>query len=258
MDSKALRVTAVLGTAAGLALAVVPAAASAAQPHAHPHAVSHAPNHRVVSPRDHVTGHTKSAQQSSNWSGYAETGSYTSATATWTVPTVTTTSDDRYSSDWVGIDGYNNSDLIQLGTEQDSIGGQAQYQAWWEILPAAETPIDSVSISPGDSITATIQSNGDGTWNMSLTDNSNGQSFSTTQSYSGPGASVEYIEEAPEVGGSIASPAELSQSDFSGLTANGNDPGLTSSDEIDLVQNGTTYYQPSLTGTNSFSVSYTG
>jgi len=257
MDSKALRVTAVLGTAAGLALAVVPAA-SAAQPHAHPHTVSHAVNHHVVSPRDHVVSHTKSAQQSSNWAGYAATGSYTAATATWTVPTVTTSSSDKYSSDWVGIDGYNNSDLIQLGTEQDSVGGQAEYQAWWEILPAAETPIDSVTISPGDSITATIQSNGDGSWTMTLTDNTDGESFSTTQDYSGPGDSVEYIEEAPEIDGSIASPAQLSEADFSDLTANGSDPGLTSSDEIDLVQNGTTYYKPALTGTDSFTVSDEG
>jgi len=78
-------------------------------------------------------------QTAENWSGYALSGStYTAVTGCWTVPTVTYTSGDTYSSDWIGIDGDNNDDLIQTGTEQDWSGGvegPAQYSAWWEILP---------------------------------------------------------------------------------------------------------------------------
>jgi hypothetical protein len=244
---KPLRTVAVTGLAAGLALLVVPAAGASSL---HPQ--------RVNAVDHHVSSNTRSVQQSSNWSGYAETGSFSSATASWRVPTVTTGSGDQYSSDWVGIDGYNNSDLIQLGTEQDNINGTAEYQAWWEILPAAETPISGVTIHPGDSITASITKGGS-TWTMKLTDNTTGKSFSTSKSYSGPGASVEYIQEAPEVNGSIAKPAKLSTATFSGLTANGANPNLTSSDAIDLVQNGVTYYTPSApSGGNSFSDSYTG
>jgi Peptidase A4 family len=248
MAVKSLRAVALAGLAAGLALAVVPAVASASPS-------------RHVNSLDHVVGHTKSAQQSSNWSGYAETGSgFTNASATWTVPSVSASGSDTFSSAWVGIDGDGNSNLIQTGTESDYSGGQASYYAWWEILPAAETPIDSLSVSPGDSITASVAQASGSTWNISLTDNTTGRSFSTQQQYGGSGSSVEYIQEAPEINGQISQIADFSPFDFSGLTVNGGSPNLTADDEILLVQNGTTYSTPS--GPNAsgdgFSVSYTG
>jgi hypothetical protein len=239
-------------------MVVAPAAAMASTAHA-----DNARNHpaNVTHSVDHVLSRTPFDQQSSNWSGYAETGSgYTSATVTWTVPSALPTSGDTYGSDWVGIDGDGNSNLIQTGTEQDYVNGQAQYVAWWEILPAAETPISSMTISPGDSVTGSVAQQGGGNWLITLTDNTTGQSFNTTQSYSGPGQSVEYIEESPEVGGSIATPADLSTATFSGATVNGGSPNLTSSDAIDLVQNGTTYYKPSAPNSSGdgFTVSYQG
>ena len=48
-----------------------------------------------------------------------------------------------YSSAWIGVDGFNDNDLIQTGTEQDYYSGGAHYDAWWEILPAAETEIST-------------------------------------------------------------------------------------------------------------------
>jgi hypothetical protein len=246
MGIKSLRTGVVAGIAAGLAVAVLPAVASAAPaPAVHTHSV------------DHVVGHnTKTnAQQSSNWSGYVETGSgYTNASATWTVPSA---SGSGYSSAWVGIDGDGNSDLIQTGTESDANG---QYYAWWEILPAAETPIDSISVSPGDSMTASVAQDSGSTWTISITDNSNGQSYTTQQDYDGPGASVEYIQEAVEVNGSISTMPNYSTFDFSGLTVNGGSPNLTADDQIVCVQNGTTVSTPGApnSGGDGFSVSYTG
>jgi len=46
---------------------------------------------------------------STNWSGYAVTGSQGSVTyvaGSWIVPTVTASATNSYSSFWVGIDGY--------------------------------------------------------------------------------------------------------------------------------------------------------
>ncbi len=177
---------------------------------------------------------------SSNWSGYAEAGTFTSVTGGWTVPTVTSgastvsrggsgfggrgssksSTSAWYSAGWLGIDGYNNSDLIQTGTEQDYYSGSAHYSAWWEILPAAETTI-SKPVSPGDSMTASITKTSTqvtiGTggrhgrttteyeWQIILKDVTQNWSFTTTQTYSGPGTSAEWIVEAPEVNGQIAS-----------------------------------------------------
>ncbi|MGH1552821.1 G1 family glutamic endopeptidase [Streptomyces sp. L7] len=91
-------------------------------------------------------GKVNATVSSTNWSGYAATGStgaYTSVTSSWTQPTVTCGSATTYSSFWVGLDGYSNSALEQTGTEADCIGGKATYGAWWEVLPAsrARTPV---------------------------------------------------------------------------------------------------------------------
>ncbi|HJP80143.1 MAG TPA: G1 family glutamic endopeptidase [Pseudonocardiaceae bacterium] len=238
MRTKSLQSLTVAALAAGGLVVAAPAALAAPAVHSGAHGIANAPDHILASgPFD---------QQSSNWAGYAKTGSgFTSASVTWTVPTVSSSSGDTYGSDWVGIDGDGNQDLIQTGTEQDYVGGQAQYGAWWEILPAAETPIPNMTISAGDSMTGSVAKDSGSSWKITLTDNTTGQSFTTTQNYSGPGGSVEYIEESPEVGGGIATPANLSQTTFSSAKVNGSSPGLSSSDAIDLVQNGKTYYKPS-------------
>ena len=54
--------------------------------------------------------------------------------ATWHVPRVQATAPDRYSSTWVGVDGADNAELIQTGTEGDSIQARTVYRAWWDIL----------------------------------------------------------------------------------------------------------------------------
>jgi LysM repeat protein len=244
MGVKSLRSIVVAGLTAGVAFALLPAAAAGGAV-----AVSNTSNH--------VISHTKSASSSTNWSGYAVTGSFTSATGHWTIPTVSG-SGSHFSSQWVGIDGFNNSNLIQTGTETDISGGRASYSAWWEILPAAETRI-SMTVRPGDSMTGTVAKVSGSTWSITLTDNSTGASFNTNRTYRGTGTSAEWIEEATQVNGVIGTPPRFSTFNFTGSTANGANPNLVSSEKILLVQNGVTYSTPANpTGGNSFSVSYTG
>ncbi|WP_233096142.1 G1 family glutamic endopeptidase [Alicyclobacillus sp. SO9] len=182
----------------------------------------------------------------SNWSGYAISGStYNDITGNWTVPTVKRSSGNTYSSSWIGIDGFNNSNLIQTGTEQDYVNGHAQYDAWWEILPAAETVIPTMAVSPGDHMSAHIHNNGNGTWTITLKDLTQGESFSTTQSYSGPGSSAEWIQEAPQINGSIATLANYGATTFDPGTVNGGNPRLTSSDGGYMIQNGSVVSDPS-------------
>jgi hypothetical protein len=168
----------------------------------------------------------------SNWSGYAETGTFTGASATWTVPSVSASSSATYSSAWVGVDGFNNDDLIQTGTEEDYYSGGAHYDAWWEILPASETEI-SQPVSPGDRMSASIYetsattgstrgfgrhgSSSEHEWVIDISDTTQGWNFSTTQGYSGPGASAEWVVEAPEVGNRIATLAHYAISPPTGV-----------------------------------------
>jgi hypothetical protein len=195
-----------------------------------------------------IPGHAVRAAgwSASNWSGYAKSGNYTSATAQWVVPSVSPTHGSSYSSAWVGIDGFNNSDLIQTGTESDYYNGSAHYDAWWEILPAAETPISSFAVHPGDVMTATITKGSGSSWTITIKDVTSGGSFTTTQNYTGPGTSVEWIEEAPTVGGRVATLAHYSSPDtFDPGTANGAGPGLTAADSGIMVQKRTQVSTPS-------------
>ena len=197
---------------------------------------------------------------SSNWSGYAETGTFHSITGQWMVPTVSPSKGSTYSSSWIGIDGFNNSNLIQTGTEQDYAAGGAQYYAWWEILPAAETELSpsQYPVAPGDHMSARIANNGNGTWTIALSDTTQGWSFTTTQAYSGPGASAEWIEEAPTIGGHVAKLAHYGQALFNPGTVNGGNPGLVLSDGGVMIQRHSQVSTPSLpdSDTDGFNVAY--
>jgi hypothetical protein len=142
---------------------------------------------------------------SANWSGYAQSapvGTFKSVTDTWRVPTVHVTSGDRYASDWVGIGGYSSNDLVQAGTEADSKGGRAKYDAWTEVLPASEEVL-KLTIHAGDVITATVALSG-GVWTMTVTDVTTGKTASRSAANSSKESSVEAIHERPEVGGELA------------------------------------------------------
>ena len=201
---------------------------------------------------------------SSNWSGYAVSsstaGTYSSITGQWTVPAVQATSGNSYSASWIGIDGFNNSSLIQTGTGQDYVSGRASYYAWWEILPAAETQITKFVVHPGDQMSATITKGSGSSWTITITDISDGTggSFTTTQSYSGPGTSAEWIEEAPTVGGRIATLAHYGSTTFDPGTVNGGNPGLVVADGGVMIQKRVQVSTPSLPDPkgDGFSIQY--
>ncbi|MFJ3957131.1 G1 family glutamic endopeptidase [Arthrobacter sp. NPDC090010] len=207
----------------------------------------------------HHTANVKSSSTSGNWSGYAQSaGGYSSASATWTVPTVTTSSTNKYATTWVGIDGWSNSNLIQTGTEEDTVGGKAVYYAWWEILPAVQTRIN-LAVSPGNSITGTVAKVSGNTWSITLKNNTTGQSFTTNQNYTGPASDVEYIHEATQINGTIAPMAQTTPVTFTGLTENGTNPNLTADQKVSMVQNGVTVETPDNPSSgNSFTDRYTG
>jgi Peptidase A4 family len=210
-----------------------PAASLAAQVALHP-------NHFA----SHPGGTTSSTVgwASSNWSGYAITGSaYTSITGHWSVPSVSPSSGATYSAAWAGIDGFNNSSLIQTGTEQDYYSGAPHYAAWWTTSAQsfAEQPI-SEPVSPGDPMSATISESNASTssWTITLTDGStaHGWSFTKTLTYTGPGTSAEWIMEAPTVGGRVATLAHYqSPTTFDPGTVNGASPALVTSNGGELV-----------------------
>lgn len=210
-------------------------------------------------PRTSADQTTNASWASSNWSGYAKEGTYTSVTGAWVVPSVASSRKATYSSQWVGIDGFNNSNLIQTGTEADFYNGSAHYAAWWEILPAAETVITSITVHPGDHMSASITKGSGSTWTITITNTTTGQGSTTTHTYTGPGTSAEWIEEAPSVGGHIATLAHYSSPDtFDPGTANGGNPGLTTDNSGVMIQRHAQVSTPSVpdNDTDGFNMSY--
>ncbi len=173
-----------------------------------------------------------------NWSGYAKrktTHPYRRISADWTVPYVLPSSRNSYSSAWIGIDGFANTDLIQTGTAHDWIQGKPVYYAWWEILPATETMIPN-PVSPGDCMRGIITKLTRHSWCISLINLTKGWTFRTIQRYTGPQSSAEWIVEAPSVGGSIASMSRLSPVAFRNCRLNGRPPALCIRDKGILIQ----------------------
>jgi hypothetical protein len=145
---------------------------------------------------------------SSNWSGYVATGgNFTAASASWTVPVANCLSPSFQaatdSATWVGIDGWGGNTVEQIGTDSNCVAGNPSYWAWWEMYPNLPTVIGGVTSSypvfGGDSMNATVTYTGTpGTYKLTITDNSESWSFSTTQSISGTaGASAECAVERP-------------------------------------------------------------
>ncbi|AEJ44635.1 hypothetical protein TC41_2741 [Alicyclobacillus acidocaldarius subsp. acidocaldarius Tc-4-1] len=168
-----------------------------------------------------------------NWSGYALTGGrYWDISGNWVVPAVSPSRGNSYSSTWIGIDGFSNDDLIQIGTEENYVDGRAQYFAWWEIRPVhpTEVVIPSMAVAPGDAMEARIYRDGHGTWTLTLDDLTQNEQFTSTQPYSGPGASAEWIQEAPEIRGHVSTLADYGTLTFVPGTVNGRPPHLTPSD----------------------------
>ena len=165
------------------------------------------------------------ALDSENWSGYAVTGlTYTQVSGSWAVPTVKATSGQRYASDWVGIGGFadDNFHLIQAGTTEQDVNGKIAYNAWTEILPAAETVIHGFRVLPGDAISVDITKATGKSWTMVVTNSTESETFTRTVSYTLHENSAEWIHEAPEVGSiGIVDIALTTNVDFDHGTVNG-------------------------------------
>jgi len=153
-----------------------------------------------VRPASSATG---TSSTSYNWAGYAQDAkkksTYTGVTATFGVTTVNTSvPGTQYSSDWVGIGGFNKKtkDLVQAGVEEDNSNGTPFYQAWTEILPAASVPL-SMTVSPGDTVTVTVRETALNQWTMTVADDTSSTSASRVVTYKSKGLSVEAIHERP-------------------------------------------------------------
>jgi Peptidase A4 family len=223
----------------------------------------HGTIHRMSSPHD-IKGLT--SVESTNWSGYADTGSsFSKVTGSWSEPSAScsgrTTSLAAF---WVGIDGYSSDSVEQDGTLIECYRGTAYQYTWWEMYPTNDIQVVGESLAAGDSITASVVRSGS-SYTLAVTDSTrSANSFSTTQSCSGcANSSAEWIAEAPSSSSGVEPLSHFSTWTDSGSTVTeGSTSGVISSftdDEITMIDNsGAVKAQPGALNSsgNGFSVTW--
>ena len=143
-----------------------------------------------------------------NWSGYAVTpagGGVTAVTSTFVVPKAGLLP-PGFAATWTGIGGYSTGDIIQAGTSEQSLPTLPlvgpQYFAWYELLPAAETPLTgctgdaSCAITPGDRMTVAIKLASGSHWHIAMSD-AGKWTWGLNVTYGSSESSAEWILEAP-------------------------------------------------------------
>lgn len=220
---------------------------------------------------------------SSNWSGYAaypivqsspshgkkhssSTPTFSDVVGSWYVPQVSaSTSTNTYSSTWVGLDGYNDSTVEQIGTEQDWSNGSDSYYAWFEMYPKGGYQIDGFPVNPGDEISAEVQYTSKGSFTLTIVNVTQNVYYTTTQVLrQGKRLSANWITEAPWLGGELPL-ADFGTVDMFGCSATMNghvgaiDDSMWQNDDITMeTSNGTVKAQPSnlTNGGTAFSVTW--
>jgi Peptidase A4 family len=260
----------------GLLLAVSPPAGASTASHASPRAravaaaITALKQLKVGDPTNHAVGHRAKVNgltqvRSTNWAGYADDNSagntYGTVTGNWKEPAVTCPRrGTQYAVFWVGIDGFTSGTVEQDGTLAQCNHGAASYFSWWEMFPANSIQVVGSSVSPGDSISASVVRSGS-TYTLKLTDSTHSaNSFSTGQNCpTCVNSSAEWIAEAPSSGSRILPLANFGTWTETGATVNSGVITSFPDDELTMVNNsGAVKAQPgSLNGTgNGFSVTW--
>jgi Peptidase A4 family len=144
------------------------------------------------------------AEQSLNWSGFAVTSSkkFTYAQSRFVQPTLTCPGDhaNEWSSNWVGLDGFNNTTVEQDGTAAHCGGPNNTtpvYKAWYEMYPAGS--VNVFTVSPGDTINTSV-SFSNSKFTLTVSDLTSGKSAThTAKCASCVRTSAEWIVERPEL-----------------------------------------------------------
>jgi hypothetical protein len=206
-------------TVSALALVGASAASGSARPapgfhpRFHPQPAIHlSPGNRPLSSAD-----GQPIAYTPNWGGYVAVPkhagqTFKSISATWNAPTANCSRTPYMtnfpdSSAWVGLDGWNNNTVEQLGTDAacDTSGNTPDVYGWFEMYPL-EPVVSSLTVNPGDAIKASVSYSA-GVFTLKLTDVTSG--LSQTERYRCPAgstcdrSSAEVINEAP---GSVPNP----------------------------------------------------
>jgi len=205
-----------------------------------------------------------------NWSGYADTAAknqtFTKVSGTWTTPSVTCNAEDQITSNWVGLDGFNNGTVEQLGTISWCFQKTPIYYTWYDMAPRKAVRVGT-SLKPGDKITASVTRTGT-SYALKLTDSTtSGNNISVTKLCALAtcvDTSAEWVSERPSFGIGIVPQAHYNAFKITAgsVTANGHTttigagPGVNALTMIDATQTYNLNTVSALTGGNAFSTTW--
>ena len=178
--------------------------------------------------RPFISGrHGRYAVISSNWSGYvAHNGPYKSISASWIEPSGHCSgSGHKFSSFWVGLDGYNSGSVEQTGSEVDCKGGSPRYYAWYEMFPKFPVIFHN-AVRPGDHFHGSVTYQGGGRFTLKLSDTTRGWTHTEHKSLkSARRSSAEVIIEAPSTNRGVLPLADFGTVHLSNARVNGSKIG---------------------------------
>jgi hypothetical protein len=176
------------------AIAALPAAASAATSGSVP-----LPGGPII--RAAASGNSSIPTISLNWSGYAATSAkkFNYVHSTFVQPAITCPGvKNEWTSNWVGLDGFNNATVEQDGTFAHCGGPQSTtpvYKAWYEMYPAGS--VNVFTVHPGDVIDTAVSYAG-GQFALTVADLTTGKSATDVAACATcQRASAEWIIERP-------------------------------------------------------------
>lgn len=212
----------------------------------------------------------KRSQTFTNWCGAANQspngGTWNRISGSWTVPEITlrqgqSASDQPSLVQWIGIDGdgCDKGGLIQggSGSQIDSTGKQVNY-AWFEFVPAPLQTF-SMTVNAGDQMSGLVTSDGEYSGNVTITNETTGQSMNYYFSKGGAGlcgASAEWILEdlTGLPSGNLQPFANFPDNHFSNCQAatTGGQWSGPGNNEVNIAQNGQTLCTGAISGNSVY------
>jgi hypothetical protein len=174
---------------------------------------------------------------STNWSGYAATGStYTSVSTTYTQPSVSCSGrSGTYAAFWVGLDGYSSSTVEQTGTLAYCSGSRAEYVGWYEMYPQGSNDYSN-TVAAGNTIFESVTFSGSDVYTLVLEDETRGWTKTTVVDASGDArSSAEVIAEAPSSSTGVLPLADFGTVTFDNSLVNGSSLSSFSPTAINMV-----------------------
>ena len=167
-----------------------------------------------------------------SWSGYADYAGnvtytpFTLVKGKWVQPALNCViTPSAYAAFWVGFDGFatNSSTIEQVGTTGVCQAGTAIYYSWWQMAPGGQMRNLSFTITPGDTISASVKFTGT-RYVLALTDAAHPENDISTRQVCPKGStcqrsSAEWIAEAPTVGGGQTQLADFTSWRLTGAQA---------------------------------------